>query len=264
MPSHFSSLGMPVESMDDVYRLAQSVDAQTQTIPSQDGSYLYWSSNSGAQLWLQVTPKREFAGMNPHFSGPARMKVRLTAYIPSTTPSAMDGSFHGWADPTDDGAEGAYPFVFDAPDASAHRNRKLPEVVDVQLAAFAHELSAYDNPEAYDAAQSSKELKLASESFIPSGLFGDGEGSKALGMMTGTILATERKTNELTGKTFWWALVQSLGGQFDVVADDELVSAPLVVGGVLQGSFWLSGRILAPPPAASSGGFFSRLFGKKS
>lgn len=255
---------MPVESMEDIFRLAQSVDAQTQAIPSQDGSYLYWTSNSGAQLWLQVTPKREFAGINPHFSGPARMKVRLTAYIPSTTPSAMDGSYHGWADPVEGEADGAYPFVFDAPDASAHRKRKLPEVVDLQLAAFAHELSAYESSEAYNVAQSSAELQMASESFIPSGLFGEREGTKALGMMTGTILAAERKTNELTGKTFWWALVQSLGGQFDVVADEELVTAPLVVGGVLQGSFWLSARILTPPPAAASGSFFSRLFGKKS
>jgi hypothetical protein len=75
---------------------------------------------------------------------------------------------------------------------------------------------------------------------------------------------SEFKTNSLTGKPYWRAFVQSLGGHFDVMADPELVAIPLVSGEILQGGFWLSGRILtAPPHVPAAPRFFSKLFGKK-
>jgi hypothetical protein len=33
------------------------------------GEYLKWAPPSGEQLWLQVSPKGEGMGMNPHFAG---------------------------------------------------------------------------------------------------------------------------------------------------------------------------------------------------
>ena len=39
-------------------------------------------------------------------------------------------------------AEGDYPLVFDAPYYDLHSNIELPALVDVQPAAFAHELQA--------------------------------------------------------------------------------------------------------------------------
>ncbi len=222
---------------------------------------------------MQIGRDREFAGINPHFHGPARMRVGLTAYMPSETPSVLDGSFHGWSEPAmQEGGEemgGTYPFVFDAPDASVHRNLTLPKIVEVQVAAFAHEIALFENEAAFYASHTEDSLKMGAESFIPSGLFGDREGkTKALGLFVGKILAAEQKTNSLTQESYWWALVQTLGGQFDVVIDPELLEGPPVVGGLLQGSFWLSGRILpdSPPqdPAQAKKGFWSKLFGKAS
>lgn len=272
MPSHFSTVGMPVSSMEDINELAKAVAVQTKQLPSVDGTYLQWRSACGAELWLQLDQHREFAGINPHFHGPARMRVALTEYLASTTPSALDGSFHGWSEPTEstDGGEmtGNYPFVFDAPDASVHRNQALPKVVDVQIAAFAHEVALFENEKAFFASQTEDGLKMASESFIPSGLFGERDGTKALGLFVGKILAVEHKTNSLTQMSYWWVLVQSLGGQFDVVIDPELVDRPPVVGGLVQGSFWLSGRIIlqaSPPnPAPTKQGFWGKLFGRGS
>jgi hypothetical protein len=48
----------------------------------------------------------------------------------------------------------------------------------------------------------------------------------------------------LTGREFWWALVESYGGIYDVVIDAELVEDAPRVGGVVNGTFWLSGRVL--------------------
>jgi hypothetical protein len=51
-------------------------------------------------------------------------------------------------------------------------------------------------------------------------------------------------TNPHTQQAFWWARVRTLGGEFDVVADPEIVEGTIVQGGVIGGSAWLSGRIV--------------------
>ncbi|MCF7788991.1 MAG: hypothetical protein K9N47_22895 [Prosthecobacter sp.] len=256
--------------MEDINNFAKAVAPQTKQLPSIDGTYLQWRSTCGAELWLQIDRNREYAGINPHFHGPARMRVGLTAYMPSETPSVLDGSFHGWSEPAvaaeSNEMTGTYPFVFDAPDASVHRNQTLPIIGEVQIAAFAHEIALFEDEATFYAAQTEDSLKMAAESFIPSGLFGDREGTKARGLFVGKILAVEHKTNSLTNISYWWALVQTLGGQFDVVIDPALVERQPVVGGLVQGSFWLSGRILSDSPSQdvtpAKKGFWSKLFGK--
>lgn len=48
-----------------------------------------------------------------------------------------------------------------------------------------------------------------------------------------------------TGATFVWAKVQTYGAVIDLVADPVLLDRRVVTGGVIRGSFWLSGRIAA-------------------
>ena len=76
----------------------------------------------------------------------------------------------------------------------------------------------------------------------PFGLFGS-PGDGALAVFTGHILAAGDRRNGLTGEVFCWTLVETLGGVFDVVIDSELITETPQVGGVLSGSFWLSGRV---------------------
>ncbi len=90
-------------------------------------------------------------------------------------------------------------------------------------------------------------MKFASQSFIPSGLFkspDDDSPPRAEAFFTGHVLEAERRTNALTEMDFIWCLVETLGGVFDVVIDPQLLPEVPRVGGVIQGSFWLSGRIL--------------------
>jgi len=59
------------------------------------------------------------------------------------------------------------------------------------------------------------------------------------------VLAADEKINVLTGRAFYWALVETFGGADDVVTDSNLLlGVPEVAGGV-SGLFWLSGRIIA-------------------
>jgi len=248
MTSHFSTIGLPVASEEDMNALANRVGPLAEPLAAPNGVYFRWSDPSGAELWLQVNANNEVIGMNPHYAGRSAVRVGLTARLPSAGPSELDGSFHGWADPADDVPEtGCYPFVFDAPDYRLHEELSLPARSEVQIAAFAHEIAAFESVAAYEASQTG-DLKLASQSFIPSGLFTPADSTvptPAQAIFAGHVLAADEKINVLTGGAFYWTLVETLGGAYDVVIDSTLLPGVPAVGGVISGSFWLSGRIMA-------------------
>jgi hypothetical protein len=247
--SHLSSIGFPVNTEQDFQSLANKLYERGERIKATNGFYIRFADNSGAELYLQENQNKEIIGMNPHFRGKGKMKVCLTNAV-KRGGSEMDGAFHGWADPTEDNNPdtGIYPFVFDVPDFYSLENIKFPFTTTVQISAFAHELSLYENEQDFNAKQNEK-MKFAPESFIPSGLFSPGgqttEPPEANGIFTGRILEVEEKMNVFTKEKFYWFLVKTLGGEFDVVSDIKLISQPPKVGGIASGSFWLSGRLVS-------------------
>jgi hypothetical protein len=247
MPNHFSTIGLTVATDQDFLALAERVAASATAIPVKGGRYLRWTSNSGAELWLQVDADGDLIGMNPHFTGKATLHVGLTQRLARPQETALDGAFHAWAAREDEPESGAYPFVFDSPDAAAHPDIDLPTKAEVQIAAFAHEIRAYDSEQAYEDAQPEGELRFASRSFIPSGLFTPQfetiDPPRAQAIFTGHVVEAEERRNPLTGQPFYWALVDTLGGRFDVVVDHGMLPARPVAGGILSGSLWLSGRL---------------------
>jgi hypothetical protein len=112
-------------------------------------------------------------------------------------------------------------------------------------------------------------LKYASQSFIPSGLFSAGDGEEtdppqAMGIFAGVIKEVKKKRNMLTKQEFYWLLVDTLGGEIDIVADARFFERTPAVKGVVHGSFWLSGRLLDPvePKEQAKPSFLKRLFGR--
>lgn len=262
MPSHLTSIGIGLTSTAALEALAERVikDKACEIYGTSQGRYFRHRSPCGAELWLQADRRRRLMGVNPHFSGPGRVTVGLTGPVRRPEESELDGAMHGWAAPEDAARpeSGLYPLVFDVPDAARHLGLGFPRVEPVQVAAFAHELTLWPDEAAYLAAPlvprekqspgsdpSAVPPRLAVRSFIPTGLFAPSATSPtAEAVLTGVVLGAERLTNELTGDVFWWLLVESLGGTFDVVADPELVRAPPAPGAVVQGAFWLSGRLV--------------------
>jgi hypothetical protein len=249
MPSHFSTIGFMLDSIEKYVDLAKRISDLSEYIQAPHGSYGRWRSASNCELWLQLDSDNNFLGMNPHFSGDSSMRVGITETIKRPNGSLLDGAFYGWADPAEDDSDsGYYPFVFDTPDFDCHSDLPLPSIVTVQVCAFAHEVSVFESESAYQASQKEKP-SFASKSFIPAGLFQPGgediDPPEAEAIFTGHILQAKTLTNELTKKNFFWALVDTLGGTIDVVIDPQLIGSSPQVGGILSGMFWLSGRILA-------------------
>jgi hypothetical protein len=119
---------------------------------------------------------------------------------------------------------------------------RVPAAARVQVAAFAHDLQLHASEEAYLASQQT-DMKFASESFIPSGLFvEENAGPVPLALINGRVLAAALRTNP-AGGAFWWMQVRTLGGEVDVVAEEAMVMEPPTVGGIRSGEFYLSGRV---------------------
>jgi hypothetical protein len=244
MANHFSTLGITVQSEDAFNELIYQTATSGTVIATPPGLYICWAMGGGVELWAQATHERRLLGLNPHFSGPARMRVGITNRVERASDTELDGALHGWADPAgDDPESGSYPFVVDVPDIHTLGELALPAIHTIQIAAFAHTLSVFADEEEYRRAPQD-EPRFATESFIPVGLFETSGEPPAHAMFTGRVLEAALRTNPATGAPFFWALVRTLGGQIDVVADPALVQAPLVAGGVVQGMFWLSGRVI--------------------
>jgi hypothetical protein len=61
---------------------------------------------------------------------------------------------------------------------------------------------------------------------------------------TGRVLASEQRQNSVTGQTFHSALVKTLGGTIDIVADTRQVQGEMHPGSIVQGEFWLCARLI--------------------
>lgn len=265
MPSHFSTIGLEVSGEEDMLALANAMASDAAQFRVPGGTYLRWLDPSGAGVWLRLDSAGDLIGLNPHFIGKSEVLARLESRVQSSPEHPLDGGFHAWADPPPDqlDAAGTYPFVFDCPEFLIHADLSLPAVRTVQVSAFAHEVEVHESEDAFYASQGETEPKFAAQSFIPTGLF-DLEGDQpnppqAYGLFTGRVLESKTLRNELGAREFHWALVETLGGTFDVVIDPTLVAAGPSEGSIVSGTFWFSG-LMEHSPAPSSKGWFSRLF----
>lgn len=265
MPSQFSSIGFHVSTGEDLAALASSVADHTDSIDTPDGQYLKWAPASGEQLWLQVKRSGDAMGMNPHFEGQSVVRARLEARVTRETHTPLDGTFLAWADPPADSvAGGGYPFAFDCPDAATLGALELPASVVLQVAAFAQQIAVHDSEAAYHASQAAQGASFESRSFIPSGLISpSGEPvmpPESHALIAGHVADAARRINSVSGEPYWWALLDTVGGTFDVVIDPALLSAPIRAGHLISGWFWLSGRVRRDAPPRAS--WFQRRAGR--
>ena len=238
-------IGFPIKTQQDMNDLAKQTYELGERTKVKRGSYSRIFDKSGAEIYLQQNRRGKAIGLNPHFSGKGQVKVKLTHGVERKN-SELDGAFYGWLieppesnDPTSE----ICPILFDSPDCRTLKKIKFPLITNIQISAFAHELKLYDNKKDYEL---NREGNFALESFIPSGLFTPG-GDKivppiAYAIFSGKIIAFEKKINSLTKKYYFWLLIKSIGGEFDVVIDMNLIKKDPKIGGYISGVFWLSGQ----------------------
>lgn len=245
--SHLSAIGLPVGSQDEFRQLTYQAYKNGRPVESASGGYVTWSPSPGVQLWVELNAERAIVGCNPHFCGSGSIRVGVAQhYTGYGTP--LEGRIYGWVEPIEGYVDiGLYPVVIDFPDWDVSKDR-LPvgEVANIQVSAFAHELYCYPNDGAFEMAQT-QDLKWAPESFVLSGGCDSSESDGAPpvpeAIFAGHVQTSELRRNKATREVFRYLTVKTLGGIYDVVVDPSVVQGEPIEGGVVQGSFWLSGRL---------------------
>jgi len=196
-------------------------------------------------------------GSTPFFLGTGEVSLRLE-HLETRPPRyhSLEGGLSGWvAAKSDDPKSGLCPLLIDMADFDLRRDSLVvPSHLLLRVAAFAHWLDCFPNDADYLASQATTEgtTRYSSEYFAPPGLFFLKEEPnwqpKAYANFAGHVQKAETVTNPVSNQPFHHLVVKTAGGIFDVVADPAIPSGTPMVGGVVHGEFWLSGRILSKAP----------------
>ena len=264
MTSHYNNIGFKIESKEEMRDfIPQACEAAEIALEVAQGKYGYWSPGNGVEVWINLDTENNLTQCTPHFAGEGRFRVGVTNFFMDEE-YPLEGSFYAMADPSgNDAKTGTCPVVIDIVDfAAASARVNCPQIVTLQVAAFAHELKCYPDDASFKEEQRVKrkkeeeskakkegkdEILFSPEFFIPAGLFGvpENEHPCARAVFAGHVQKVEKVVNTFSGRSFYWLLVRTLGGPtLDVVVDPADVEGAPVVNGVIEGDFWLSGRLV--------------------
>ncbi len=263
--NHFSVIGFKANSAEALSTLISSLlERGGEKQPCAAGYYHRLRSPVGPELWVHMQKAADAepdpyiaVGITPFFTGKGRTPIRVRAMRQRPTDNRFEGAFYVELGPT--------IALIDVVDFARFAGRPAPFMAMAQIVAFPHELAVFENEAAFQAAQADKAVKFSPRSFLASGLFKGGNGSgevvfldpeaedfraPARAFLTGEVHETERRCNPETGQEFTWALIGTAGGTCDLVADDALLPHGLLPGMIVEGEFWLCGRLVEPFGAA--------------
>lgn len=262
--SHFSAIGFPISSQIEFERLLKMSFETGQAIPIHNGKYVVWEPGEGVQLWVKVKD-RVVLGCSPHYSGEGVLKAQVRGFYSRPEDiAAADGALIGASLPLD-AASASFPLIVDVPGFEAAASHVVPpQVVTLQVSAFAREMNCFPDSDAYARWQFAQPDAPSLDSFLFPGLSAAQTGTSAGGPapaeahITARVVKAQMRINSITQQNFI-ALVAATtgGGTIDIVANPQAASGELLAGGIIQGAFWLSGRILdlsassASPPSAT-------------
>ena len=246
MPSHYSDIGYSFGSSEEHIDYLQKIYDGGKDVPSKNGTYRKVVIDGKIEFWIQTKKSRPFkqkasvVGVEFHFSSANSNTLRFESWVEPK--EDLSGEAYVWC--VYDGGD-LFPMVVNMPDADLRHDLKNGDMIKVQLACFAESLNLFDTKEEYDESQTS-EPKFSDEYFIPSGTFNpDGTEKKPTSdvMFSGHILSAEKRTNSHTSGEYYYFTVKCRGIIFDVLADTAFVTKKPKVGGILSGSFWVSGKV---------------------
>ncbi|HZV20683.1 MAG TPA: hypothetical protein VE986_03975 [Hyphomicrobiales bacterium] len=266
MADHFSVIGFKAKSPEALSALVSNLlERGGEKEPCPPGYYHRLRSKVGPELWvhMQKTPSDQEAepyvavGITPFFEGEGRTPIRVRAMRQRPSDNLFEGAFYVELGPT--------IALIDVVDFARFAGKPVPFMAMAQIVAFPHELAVFESEAAFQETQADKQVKFTPRSFLASGLFMNGGGSgdivfldpeaedfraPARAFLTGEVQKTERRRNPETGQDFTWALIGTAGGTFDLVADDTVLPKPLKQGMIVEGEFWLCGRLVETYGAA--------------
>lgn len=251
--NHFTAIGIPLHTMEDAPALFTPLLDDSTPLESTIPGYVYWvwEAGQGTEIWFQFNETTNtIISSSPAFKGMTRITVNVTQALEEESP--LEALLQGWVNPRDNDPEsGDYPMVFTWLDKGLHPQLEYPQIHTFQITAFAHELVAYPNEDAFSASQPSSgdadeiKVSIGSESFIPTGMFvEEGDTPRPTAMFNGRVLDMKELASPLDDEPFYWLRVRTFGGEYDVVVSSDVIEGELAIDGIVSGVFWLCGRML--------------------
>jgi hypothetical protein len=273
MTDHFSVIGFKAGSAKELAGLLSMLPEKGgEPKPCGPGFYYRWQSDTGSELWIHMQKddspplageragtKLAVVGVTPFYKGEGRVRVRVMRLRQRPSDNAFEGAAFVEIEPGELPHECTTVALFDLVDFACADSRVTPFITSAQITAFPHQLAVFENEAAFQASQAKEDVKFAPKSFFASGLFTpvdepegtptfhDPDGSifraPSKAYFTGVVEKSELRHNPVTNQNFRWALVSTLGGTMDLVADESKIGANIAPGTIVQGEFWLCGRL---------------------
>lgn len=236
MASHYSDMGFTVNSSEDIIEIVKQIYPNAKEVSRNKKTYQQICVDKFIEFWLNLK-NGAIEEIEFHYNSENFAACSFEQYI-SYSEEDMAGIVQV--------NNGLCPVVIEIPNLGLFERFMENQKMNLQISAYAHEVNLFDSEDAYAASQGNREHKFATEHFLPVGLFTENEGDSpsAQAVFGGKILEYELRKNPLTGLDYYYFAVTCQGSVYDIVADPALVKTKPQVGGVLNGHFWLSGKIV--------------------
>ena len=278
--SNLSAIGFAASSREDFQRAVSAAIDRAAPPPDLGASaarYLWFHDASGAALAARLDAQKAIECITPFFVAPdggTRWRVHTSGPHLDSECLHCSGVDCDVLDPSSGEmcTRTALQLLFFEPYRVWLEDERT---FDVVVVGFASSLSLCATPDDFEVAQAAlfgdaepgapgepgKPIRLATQAFMPHGMFGaEGQlGARARALLTGNVESVTLARNEIAGAGFVHTRVRTLGGPIDIVAPAGSVEVPERATLAIA-DCWLVGRpVEAPPPKT---GFFRRLLGR--
>ena len=259
--SHYDTIRFTgITSKDTLSALIDQVLPHAQQV----GDCMVYRDASGAELWVGINQDNELCSAEPYFSG-CLQSVWVSHVAANQYDDGFDdgtGFAHVWqngsASENGECVDGDYPFIVDIPDIASFPATAVGTAQKIAVCAFAESAELFADEAAFAASQEAQEMKWAAQCFIPSGMFlsenaPEGARPAARALFTGIVCKAEKRRNTLTHSPFYYCEIATYGGIWSAVYPAEAFADTPQAGNVIQGEYWLTGRLAdAPAPATET------------
>lgn len=246
---NFAAIGMAFEDDDELAILLERTLTGGRAIYTDTGRYVVASDGNGAELWFVLDQADEIISVDPYFRGKGAVRTRITQAEHDASGLGMTMTVHGWADPVPVSSDplelqGQFPYHVDILDWAVIANRAMPFEATLGVTAFPWSLTVHKTEDDFTKAMGEEDLPANTLNFVPLGLLaaGDGEDAppRAFAGITGRVLESAVFQNPWGQGAYGWALIQSAGGQFDLMLDVSQGLIPPKPGAVVETQAWLA------------------------
>ena len=272
MSTRLHALGFPATWTLRTAALLEGIaETNSRPVDAPKGRYRLWRSAPGAELWFhyperapakraapatgqagspatgpagEQAPGHRITAVTPFHRGLSSCRIKVGRILTLDRANPLEGSCLAWLPPATTGGREQVIVLEFAPFA-LQPLKPPPFTATAQIVCFAHSVWAHPDVAAYSAATpSNRRIQAGSfspitEADVPEVKLSYRNSPVTLGLATGIVKRSIRHTNPVTGAPYYWLLLETKRGSFDVVANSEAVSGDISAGHVAQvcGSF---------------------------